>query len=566
MYKTVPQPEVNLNTANYDEFIKNTKLMNSTYEDLKRASKNDTKPYYGKKPFNNKYSRYKDIDTNERTTIDNITTNGPRDKFNANYINLNPYYNNTQYIAATCPYTSEVMNALIKQSEIKHVVMVTGIVENGKKKCTNYLDAYDNDNHTNIISNEKIIGEIRTISNIDNHIYTHYWFKAWPDHGVPANTDEFVKFLNEVRDKAGEEPLLVHCSAGVGRTGTFIILDYIINLREDKERPPTIHEINKLILKLRSQRNIHMVQALAQYEFIFNVLNDYYNSSKSDELTSQKTRKLATQRKISKRRSLTNNSMSMSLSGNSSNNNIFLNSNLSGTISSAKKNIESVIALLELYLQNEIRLISSFKIKKDKKKLEKTLKATSNETKWKIPKYLSEVDELIKDEVSKIEISRINSDLYFGYMNSIFDKVITELENIKSSYITKHIVNYKSLFATKFCAYVLYLILKRVIYEDQITEYNKIYKGISTLNVNVYEEKITDEIFLNFLKKIPSFIDTLQNYLFSLEINSSTAGGGYKKYTKKATKTSKKTHTKKMKKMGKAESKTKKAKRSHYRK
>ena len=146
-------------TTNYEGYIKmldesyaqgtkKTNLDNIFYDILKPMSEADTQPYYTLKnphnpklSLNLKYSRYVDIDTNKRTTIDNkTTTNGPRDKFNANYISLDPNYSNTQYIAATCPKTPEVMQALIAQEKINHVVMVTGIEEKGRQKCTNYFD------------------------------------------------------------------------------------------------------------------------------------------------------------------------------------------------------------------------------------------------------------------------------------------------------------------------------------------------------------------------------------------------------------------------------------------
>ena len=57
---------------------------------------------------------------------------------------------------------------------------------------------------------------------------THMFYTAWPDHGVPHNTMSLITFIQRVRRQhpvSLAKPLLVHCSAGVGRTGTFILLD-----------------------------------------------------------------------------------------------------------------------------------------------------------------------------------------------------------------------------------------------------------------------------------------------------------------------------------------------------
>jgi len=62
-----------------------------------------------------------------------------------------------------------------------------------------------------------------------------YHFKAWPDHGVPADPSTVLNFLQDVNDRQnsfspGVGPVVVHCSAGIGRTGTFIVIDILLNV------------------------------------------------------------------------------------------------------------------------------------------------------------------------------------------------------------------------------------------------------------------------------------------------------------------------------------------------
>ena len=66
---------------------------------------------------------------------------------------------------------------------------------------------------------------------------THYHFTSWPDHGVPLQTTSMLELLREVRkshNRGKGVPLLVHCSAGVGRTGTFVALDILLDTLRSK--------------------------------------------------------------------------------------------------------------------------------------------------------------------------------------------------------------------------------------------------------------------------------------------------------------------------------------------
>lgn len=70
----------------------------------------------------------------------------------------------------------------------------------------------------------------------------HFHFKAWPDHGVPQDPGTVLGFLNDINSKLEElendgmqpGPMIVHCSAGIGRTGTFIVIDVLLNVMEQQ--------------------------------------------------------------------------------------------------------------------------------------------------------------------------------------------------------------------------------------------------------------------------------------------------------------------------------------------
>lgn len=94
----------------------------------------------------------------------------------------------------------------------------------------------------------------------------HFYFKKWPDHGCPTDPMYLINFVRKVKSekKPSYSPIVVHCSAGVGRTGTYIGLDIIMQ-RLKNESKINIYETVK---KLRFQR-MKMVQTLTQYTFLY---------------------------------------------------------------------------------------------------------------------------------------------------------------------------------------------------------------------------------------------------------------------------------------------------------
>ena len=87
---------------------------------------------------------------------------------------------------------------------------------------------------------------------------THMHYTAWPDHGLPQNAMSLISFIRRVRKEhpvSLDQPLLVHCSAGVGRTGTFILLDRVM---QQMKREGTL-SIYNILKGMRGQR-MKMVQ------------------------------------------------------------------------------------------------------------------------------------------------------------------------------------------------------------------------------------------------------------------------------------------------------------------
>ena len=108
---------------------------------------------------------------------------------------------------------------------------------------------------------------------------THYHFSEWPDHGVPTDKMCMIEFIGHIREVHPPEgaPLVVHCSAGVGRTGTFIVLDTMLQRLEQEESL----NIYDFLLEIRHQR-VKLVQTevgiIYMYDVMFSLLLIYRSS------------------------------------------------------------------------------------------------------------------------------------------------------------------------------------------------------------------------------------------------------------------------------------------------
>ncbi|XP_077594624.1 receptor-type tyrosine-protein phosphatase H-like isoform X3 [Stigmatopora nigra] len=176
-----------------------------------------------------------------------VKLGGNLDYINASY--MAGFNSPREYIATQGPLPSTVSDfwKMIWEQKVNTVVMVTNCKEGIRKNSS----------------------EERTVK--------HFHFTAWPDHGVPHCTDVLIQFRGLIRQHMDasrtKAPAVVHCSAGVGRTGTLIALDILLQqLHRDKEV-----SINALVHNMRMRRP-HMVQTESQYVFLHQCIMDYLKS------------------------------------------------------------------------------------------------------------------------------------------------------------------------------------------------------------------------------------------------------------------------------------------------
>ncbi|XP_065916486.1 receptor-type tyrosine-protein phosphatase alpha-like [Dysidea avara] len=209
------------------------------------------------------------------------------DYINASFID--GYNERKAYIACQGPMASTMAEfwRMIWEQNVTTIVMVTNLTEEGKPKCQQYWpeDVNKSCTYGNIsvtLIQEEVLAEytIRTLAvkmieasseaKSVNLEVQHFHFTVWPDHGVPKYPTALLSFqkrVNKHHKRKRGSPLVVHCSAGVGRTGTFITID--MELQHIKHE--AIVDVYNTVHKLRFRRSF-TVQTLAQYVFIFDAL------------------------------------------------------------------------------------------------------------------------------------------------------------------------------------------------------------------------------------------------------------------------------------------------------
>lgn len=278
------------------------------------------------------HSEYKNVVMRDRAIEHTIEQsqrpeNGPRNR----YVNVLPYdYNRIKlsglpgyinassvtyvnadnelrcnYIAAQGPVSGTVEEfwRMCLEQECTAVVMLTNLVERGVTKCAAYFPAKVGE----VLSTPKV--EVRTLDvqtmaqntltirdmqlkgcvGMQNRtlMLKHYHYHAWPDHGAPEESYPIRRMCDALLPhRQNGNSIVVHCSAGIGRTGTFIVID-LVRLQLQKLCALAEHtgapvdaaaiqqalDIHELVHQLRRQR-MGMVQTVDQYVFIYHALKE----------------------------------------------------------------------------------------------------------------------------------------------------------------------------------------------------------------------------------------------------------------------------------------------------
>ncbi|XP_069040049.1 tyrosine-protein phosphatase non-receptor type 11b isoform X2 [Lepisosteus oculatus] len=256
----------------------------------------------GQRPANKSKNRYKNIlpfDTT-RVILKEVDPEVPgSDYINANYIQsvqddgrlvgVSKMYIATQ---GCLQNTVEDFWKMVYQENTHVIVMTTKELERGRNKCVRYWPDCDCSQDFGRVCVRNVeerpaqdyILRILNVTHLDRNepprYIWHYQYLSWPDHGVPNEPGGVLSFLDQVNRAQNSVqdtgPIVVHCSAGIGRTGTIIVIDILIDIINRQGLDCDI-DIPKTIQMVRCQRS-GMVQTEAQYKFIYMAVQQYIDT------------------------------------------------------------------------------------------------------------------------------------------------------------------------------------------------------------------------------------------------------------------------------------------------
>ncbi|XP_037132911.1 receptor-type tyrosine-protein phosphatase F-like isoform X12 [Syngnathus acus] len=201
------------------------------------------------------------------------------DYVNANYID--GYRKQNAYIATQGPLPETLSDfwRMVWEQRSSTIVMMTRLEEKSRVKCDQYWPARGTETYgmiqvTMLDTVELATYSVRTFALYKNgsnekRELRQFQFMAWPDHGVPEYPTPILAFLRRVKacNPPDAGPMVVHCSAGVGRTGCFIVIDAMLERMKHEKSV----DIYGHVTCMRAQRN-YMVQTEDQYIFIHEAL------------------------------------------------------------------------------------------------------------------------------------------------------------------------------------------------------------------------------------------------------------------------------------------------------
>lgn len=233
-----------------------------------------------KKDQNRAKNRYGNIIAydHSRVILQPVEDDPSSDYINANYID--GYQRPSHYIATQGPVHETVYDfwRMIWQEQSACIVMVTNLVEVGRVKCYKYwpddTEVYG-DFKVTCVEMEPLAEYVVRTFTLERRGYSEirevkqFHFTGWPDHGVPYHATGLLSFIRRVKlsNPPSAGPIVVHCSAGAGRTGCYIVIDIMLDMAEREG----VVDIYNCVKALRSRR-INMVQTEEQYIFIHDAI------------------------------------------------------------------------------------------------------------------------------------------------------------------------------------------------------------------------------------------------------------------------------------------------------
>lgn len=236
-----------------------------------------------KNPENKNRNRYRDVNPYDHSRVK--LQNVENDYINASLVVVEEAQRNYILTQGPLPNTCCHFWLMVWQQKSKAIVMLNRIIEKDAVKCAQYWPTPEAEvllfKETGLCV--KLLSEdvkpnytvrmlqLQNINNSETREIYHFHYTTWPDFGVPESPGSFLDFLFEVRNSGslGPEygPSVVHCSAGIGRSGTFSLVDTCLVLIEKRNDPSTV-DIKKVLLDMRRYR-MGLIQTPGQLRFSY---------------------------------------------------------------------------------------------------------------------------------------------------------------------------------------------------------------------------------------------------------------------------------------------------------
>ncbi|XP_071851434.1 uncharacterized protein [Apostichopus japonicus] len=256
----------------------------------------------GEKKENRQKNRFRNMYTydHSRVILKTIAEDDHSDYYNASHI-MTPDEKKL-FIAAQGPNTASLNDfwRMVWSKNVSTIVMVTNLIEKGKDRCLQYwpnkVGSSQKFGHVQVTWQEStefadyVIRKLFVVQFEESRVVHQFHFISWPDMGTPKQPTPLITFAQHVKQMHGTEettPMVVHCSAGVGRTGTFIALYSLLDVIFTEE----YLNVFNFVETLRESR-INMVQTWKQYVYLYKCLVEAYLTNQT-VTTKQKMTHLA---------------------------------------------------------------------------------------------------------------------------------------------------------------------------------------------------------------------------------------------------------------------------------